>query len=302
VLGAALCLILSSLFIFRNSFSFGQRFSTLQNPPIPRNKIGPDQAPEIATAMEKLRAPQQWNATGRLGLFVPEKHFIGSNGEPARLQDTLLHPPVPNEWLEEFGLPITDPEVLTEDPDNDGFNNLDEWEGHTNPAEKGSHPPYPFKLKLRSYAEEAFPLIFSSYIGEHYAINNTDPGKPTQFLRLGEAVKGTKYKLKEYVEEFEVDKYGTWVDVSELVLEQVETHGLVRLVKEKRASYPESVANFIYTWGGTEEVFAVKKEQEFSLNPQPEIKYKLEDVKPEKAIIINLQKPGEKIEIGLAMP
>ena len=124
--------------------------------------------------MERLQAPAQWTATGRSGLFVPEKHFIGADGQPATLQNTLLHPPVPNEWLEEFGLPITEADVLTQDPDGDGFTNLDEWQGHTNPIEKESHPPYTFKLKLRSYAQEAFPLIFSSSVGDTYAINNVD--------------------------------------------------------------------------------------------------------------------------------
>ena len=40
------------------------------------------------------------------------------------------------------------------------------------------------------------------------------------------------------------------IDVSELTLEQVDTHDQVMLVKEKRATSPESVANFLYTWAG----------------------------------------------------
>ncbi len=69
-------------------------------------------------------------------------------------------------------------------------------------------------------------------------------------------------------------------------------------MKEKRATSPESVANFLYTWGGVEQSFAVKKDQEFSLKPLEQIKYKLLDVQPDKAIIIDTQKPNEKIEIG----
>ena len=63
-----------------------------------------------------------------LGFFVPEKHFIGANGLPATLQNTQVHPPVPNEWFEQFGLPIVDADVLDQDPDGDGFTNLDEWQ------------------------------------------------------------------------------------------------------------------------------------------------------------------------------
>jgi hypothetical protein len=302
VLVAALFLTFCALFIYLNSAGFGEGFSALKNVSLPNNKISAGRAPEIAEAIEKLQAPSQWTVTGRSGLFVPEKHFIGANGEPATLQNTLLHPPVPNDWLEEFGLPITETDILAQDPDGDGFANLDEWQGHSNPLEEDSHPPYSFKLKLRSYTQEAFPLIFSSSVEDTFAINHTDLSKPTQFLHLGEAVKGTKYKLKDYTEKFETDKYGTRVDVSELTLEQVDTRHVVRLVKEKRVISPESVAHFFYNWGGMEQSFAVKKDQEFSLKPEEGIKYKLEDVQPDKAIIINIQKPNEKIEIGPVKP
>ncbi len=302
VLAAASFLILCALFIFLNSSGFEENFSALQNVPAPNNKIPAGKAPEIAEAREKLKSPSQWTVSGRSGLFVPEKHFIGADGQPATLQNTLLHPPVPNEWLEEFGLAITDADILTQDGDGDGFTNLDEWRGRTNPVEQKSHPPYTFKLKLRSFAQEAFPLIFSSSVSDAYAINNVDPTKPTQFLHLGEVVAGAKYKLTNYTEKFDNDKYGTTIDVSELTLEQVDTHDQVTLVKEKRATSPESVANFLYTWNGAEETFSVKKDQEFSLKPREEIKFKLLDVQPDKAIIVDTQKPNDKIEIGPAKP
>jgi hypothetical protein len=303
VLAAALFLVLCALFIFLSAGTFNERFSALQNAPPPNNKIPSGRAPEIMEAMHKLQTPPQWTFSGRSGLFVPEKHFIDAHGQPATLQNTLLHPPVPNEWLEEFGLPLTEGDVLTQDPDGDGFTNLDEWEGHSNPTEQQSHPPYPAKLKLKSFTQEVFPLIFSSgSVEETFAINSADHRMPTQFLKIGDLVAGTKFKVISYTEKYDVDKYGTKVDVSELILEQVENHDRVTLVKEKEATSPESVANFLYTWGGAELVFAVKKDQEFSLKPQEEIKYKLLDVQRDKAIIINTQKPNEKIEIGLWQP
>jgi hypothetical protein len=83
-----------------------------------------------------------------------------------------------------------------------------------------------------------------------------------------------------------------------LTLEQVENHDRVTLVKEKETTSPQSVANFLYTWSGADQTFAVKKDQEFSLPPQETIKYRLLDVRPGKAIIIDTQRPNEKIEIG----
>ncbi|MEO7167846.1 MAG: Amuc_1099 family pilus-like system protein [Spartobacteria bacterium] len=300
VLAAAFFLLLCALFIFRSAAGFGEQLEPLQNVPPPNNKIPAGQAAEITAATQRLQVPSQWTSSARSGLFVPEKHFIGADGQPATLQNTLLHPPVPNDWLEEFGLPITEADVLTQDPDGDGFTNLDEWERHTNPGDKESRPPYVAKLKLRSFAQEAFPLIFSSSVEDAFAINNSDPSRPTQFLHVGEMVAGTNYKITGYTEKYDTDKYGTKVDVSELTLEQVDTHDLVTLVKGKRATSPESIANFLYTWDGAEERFAVKKDQEFFLKPDEQVKYKLLDVQPDRAIIVEQEKPNEKIEIGLA--
>ena len=134
VLVAALFLFLCAFFVWQRAAHFADNFAALQSSP-PQKKAGPLPAETaLQDAAEGLRQPAQWTVGGRSGLFVPEKHFIGPNGLPATLQNTEVHPPVPNEWLEQFGLPIADADVLTQDPDGDGFTNLDEWQFHTNPT------------------------------------------------------------------------------------------------------------------------------------------------------------------------
>ena len=212
-----------------------------------------------------------------------------------------VHPPVPNEWFDEFGLPITEGDVLEQDPDGDGFSNRDEWEAHTKPTDKNSHADYITKLKMISLAQEPFRFIFSSWVGDTYAINTIDHRQPTQFLRIGETIHGTLFKLVKFKEKNEKSKFGTDMDVSELTLENAENKDELTLTKGKTTTSPESVANFLYTWGGDQR-FSAKKGQEFSLKPQTEIKYKLIDVQPNKAILINTQKPNEEIDIGLVSP
>ena len=301
LIAAAAVLFISSILIWGNAVRFSSQLGA--TPPSPSLKSASPlaKAQELATAAEKLRQPPQWTFGGRSGLFVPEKHFIDANGSPATLQTTEVHPPVPNEWLEQFGLPIADADVLEQDPDGDGFNNLDEWLGHTNPTDASSHPEYYTKLKLKSAAEEPFRLVFSSWVGDTYAINTIDLKQPTQFLKVGDSIKGTRFKIVKFLEKYQPNKYGTNVDVSELTLEQVETKQQLTLVKEKVAMSPESVATFVYTWGGRQE-FQVRKDQEFSLKPQEQIRYKLIDVGPAKAVIVNSQRADEPIEIGLFNP
>jgi len=300
VLAAALFLLCSSLLILKNVASFGENFAGMQMAGPRKPAAPPPKAVELQEAAEKLHQPPQWTFSGRSGLFVPEKHFIGANGLPATLQTTEVHPPVPNEWLEQFGLPIAEADVLTQDPDGDGFNNLEEWQNHTNPTDKNSHPPFIAKLKMKSFTQEPFRLVFASWVDDTFALNTSDLKEPTQFLKIGDSIRGTKFKLLKFTEKYEPNKYGTNVDLSELTLENQETHEQMSLVKEKIMISPESVANFVYTWGERRE-FAVKKDQEFSLKPEEQIKYKLIDVQPAKAVIVDTQKPNEPIEIGLVV-
>src|SRR5713226_3531176 len=301
LLAAAIFLFFCAILIWRNAVKFGADFAGGKTEPQLKNASPPPKAVELGHAAEELEQPAQWTSHERSGLFVPEKHFIDANGLPATLKTTMVHPPVPNEWLEQFGLPIADADVLEQDPDGDGFNNLDEWAGHTSPIDGSSHPDYYTKLKLKSAVEEPFRLVFSSWVGDTYAINTIDLKQPTQFLKVGDPIKGTRFKIVKFEKKYQPNKYGTNVDVSKLTLEQVETKEQLTLIKEKVAMSPESVATFIYTWGGHQE-FQVRKDQEFSLKPQVQIKYKLVDVDPAKAVIVNTQKPNEPIEIGLFNP
>jgi hypothetical protein len=301
LMAAALFLLCSALFLGRDAARFGENFLTLPASPPPKSAVPPPKAAELEQAMEALRRPDQWTFSGRSGLFVPEKHFIGANGLLATLQTAEVHPPVPNDWLEQFDLPIAEADVLFQDPDKDGFSNLEEWQNQTNPSDKNSHPSFVAKLKMKSFAREPFHLVFASRVGGTFALNANDPKDPTQFLKLGDSVRGTKFAIVKFNEKYDRNQYGTKIDVSELVLENRDTREQLTLVKERVTISPETVANLVYLWGGRRE-FAVKKDQEFSLKPEERIKYKLVDVQPGEAVIVDTQKPNEAIKVDLLTP
>jgi hypothetical protein len=304
LVAAALFLFLSAISIWRYAATFGASVAGQHIVPRPKAASPPGKAKDLMRAAEKLHQPAQWAFRGRSGLFVPEKHFIGPEGVPVTLKTAEVHPPVPNEWLETFGLPIPDADVLSQDPDGDGFNNLEEWQGHTNPIEKSSHPDYLTDLKMKSFTEEPFRLMFSSWVGDTFAINTIDMIEPTQFLKIGDTVAGTRFKIVKFTPKYTTNQYGTTLDVSELALEHVETKEQLTLVKEKVAMSPESVVTFVYSWPASQAArdFEVRKDQQFSLKPMDDIKYKLVDVQPNKAVIINIREPDTPIEIGLLSP
>ncbi len=154
---------------------------------------------------------------------------------------------------------------------------------------------------MKSFAQEPFRLVFASWVDDTFALNTSDLKAPTQFLKIGDSIRRTKFKIVKFTEKHDTNKYGTRVDVSELTLENRETHEQISLVKEKIMISPESVANFVYEWGERRE-FAVKKDQEFSLKPEEQIRYKLIDVLPSRAVIVDTQKPDVPIEVALLNP
>jgi hypothetical protein len=300
LIAAGILLFVSAVSIWWSAIQFGNHLVAQPGPTL-KNASPPPVATELDRAAERLQHPSQWKSSTRSGLFVPEKHFIGANGLPATLQNTQVHPPVPNDWFEKFGLPIQDADVLEQDPDGDSFANLDEWQGGTDPTNKDSHPDYLTKLHLVSATEEPFRFVFASSVGGTFALNAIDQSEPTQFLKIGDVIRGTDFKIVKFTPKHERNQYGTNVDVSELLVQHRESKAQVTLVKEKVATSPQSVATFVYTWGGRRE-FEVRKDQEFSLKPVEEINYKLVDVQPTKAVIVNTQKPNTRIEIGFAPP
>jgi hypothetical protein len=297
---AAVFLLISALAIWWGAIQFGNRLITPASVP-PKAASQPPLAVELDAAAAQLEKPVQWKSSTRSGLFVPERHFIGADGMPATLENTQVHAPVPNEWFEQYKLPIEDADALEQDPDKDGFTNLDEWQGHTDPTNPDSHPDYITKLHLVSATEEPFRYIFASRTRDKFGINSIDETEPTQFLKVGDMIRGTDFKIVKFTEKKGLNPSGLKADISELLLEHQGDGSQLTLVKGQIATSPQSVATFVYTWGGRKE-FEVRKDQEFSLKPLEDIRYKLIDVHPDKAVIVNTQNPGAPISIGFAAP
>ncbi len=304
VIAAAVFLFLCATSIWRSAAQFGENFASLQATARPKPATPPAMAVALDDAAKNLKQSPQWTFSGRSGLFVPEKHFVDAQGQLATLKSTEVHPPVPNEWLEQFGLPIQDANVLEQDPDGDGFDNVTEWRGHSDPNDKKSHPDYVVALKLKSVRNESFRLLFSAWNPETETaqIETIDFKEPTQFLKVGDTIGGTRFKIVKFTEKHQPNPAtGGDEDVSELLLEHVNTQDQLTLVKEKVATSPEPVATFVYTWpaGQPHREIQVRKEQEFSLKPNEQIKYKLVEAQPTKAVIVNTQKPDQRIEIAV---
>lgn len=306
---AALALAAVAGWMIVSARSFSDAFADLRNPPARNDKIPAFDAAAYATAKTRLAGKQDWEPRrlegGReIPLFVSVPYIskvelkdgktVESLVDPARGTEAL-HPPVPNAWLLANKLPLLDPRVLQDDPDGDGFTNLDEFLGKTDPNDKASHPPYLTKLFLKRFIQKPFRLMFVARVGETVQINMIDRDAPTQFLKVGSAISGTKFKIVDFKPIEEMDTaVGIKRDRSEVTLENTETSERIVLVKEKEVNSPDSLALLTYVWEGRD--MQLKKNDEFTLKPE-NIKYRLIDVTQAGATIVDVTKPEAKINV-----
>jgi hypothetical protein len=293
-----LVLVLSGL-IISWTLSFNDMFATRNSTKKPNNQVPAPATPLVQQRTSDLSSPSQWGPHDG-SLLVSEPYISEDGGAPVapmRKGQKALFPPVPNEWIAKYNLDFSDPNLLNSDPDRDGFSVLEEYNGHTDPTNSSSKPPYITKLRLEQFIQVPFRLKFtgSPDQGQTFTINTLDLRQPTQFLKLGEMVKGTPYKVIKF-DPKTLNKNGLEVDVSELTIENQQTGQKIILVNDQTVNDPTVYAKFKYLWDGSE--FKVKKNDSFSVKPVEGTKYKLIDISDSEAVIESPQ--GDKIHVPKA--
>ena len=284
LLGAAL--LVSSVYMLWVIHGFSDRFAPVLSDPPHGKKLTSLETEALRQAQESLAKPAVWTKHPAQ-LYVSRK-FVArdSNGrkmliDPFDPQSPPLHAPVPNAWFLEHGLEdqILDADVLQQDPDGDGFTNLDEYLGKTDPQDPASHPSYLTKLRLKLYKKVPFRLKFEATDDDgSFQINTVDVKQPTQFVRIDEVIPGTKFKVVKFEKKTVFNpKINEDKDVSELTVEHIESGIKTPLVIRTETDIPDHYARFSFLWKNSPE-FSVKKGQNFILKPEPDVQYKLIDI------------------------
>src|SRR5207253_4859111 len=68
-------------------------------------------------------------------------------------------------------------------------------------------------LKLKSFSQEPFRLVFASRTEDTFGINTIDLRQPTQFVKIGDTIVGTHFRVAKFTEKTAKDRYGTDIDV-----------------------------------------------------------------------------------------
>lgn len=300
---AVLLLALSGLLITR-ALAFGEVFDRLRGNVVKSTEVEPVDTTALETAQKQIKEPPQWKVGEDSGsLFVGRKYIVNNEGElvsPLEKGSPPIYPPIPNDWFSKYDLPILETDVLTQDPDNDKFTNREEFDAQSDPTNPESHPEFWQKLRLKSYEQIKFRVLFAAYTGDPldpasltFQINTLDVNQPTQFLKLNDAIAGTKFTITGFEYKTLVDENGLRKDLSELTVQNSESKDNMKLVLEQIMNSPDSFAVFEYLIDGSE--IRVKLGKTFQL-PGTNSEYKVVDITDARAVIEDT-KSGEKHEI-----
>jgi hypothetical protein len=318
----AVAVLGTGFLLYRNASTFSDRFAEALATPSKNNQIPKVNTAKLDEARQEFEKPTVWSPRKQGEdllhsglLFTSELYYVNKAGQlekpgvGALYNDSLTGKPIENRWFITNGLPLLDSNVCFHDPDGDGFLNEDEWRGKTDPNNKAAHPPLFTKLFFKAQHTEPFRFKYQADDGDPktpeamtFQINPLDAGGRTKFVKLGEPIEGTRFKLVKW--EFK-DVLNPRIqekeDVSELTLENTETGEPVVLVKGRVVDSPNRFADFEYRWNKQPaepgQVFRVPKTKEFVLQPTIDQKYKLLDVNDSGAVI---QRPdGEKYQVPM---
>ncbi len=296
----ALVLATVSVLVILKMRGFTSTLKELSEQPVDGQPPASVPTDAIDAALASFQQPAQWVSTHPLLVSRP---YLVRDGRLVDVQEdesVKIHPPVPNQWFLSNNLDILDSGILGRDNDEDGFSNLDEFEAGTSPIDKNSHPPYYTKLRLESYTQKDFRILFAQRTGETFQIETIDNPGPSQFLKLGDKIRGTTFEIARFEEKFVTNPAtGGKTDKSELTIRDTESGREITLVIEQIANDPDSTATLRDLWSSKS--FNVPKGGEFTLEQDPSTKFLLLDVSADKAIIRDIAS-GKEITLPKAEP
>ncbi|MFQ3577814.1 MAG: Amuc_1099 family pilus-like system protein, partial [Verrucomicrobiia bacterium] len=293
----------ASVFLYLSAATFQSAFANLSGTLARGEKLPEIPFDALRVGKERLDQPAQWIGRAEASLLVANPHMVQVvDGEetlvnPLKPGSPPIHPPVENEWFAKHGIDILSPNILSEDTDGDKFSNLEEWKHGTNPRDPASAPPPHLLLVLKREDRKSNRLEFRSYTEDVFTINTVDVRQPTQFLQIGDEIRGTPFVVERFERKTIMrDLGGSQVeaDVSELTIKNEQTGQELVLVLGVRTDAGESTVILGFRYDDSE--IRLKRDETFTLPPRNDVTYRLVETRLEGAVIVNTT-TGEKIVV-----
>ena len=297
---ALIALVIGAMLIW-NILSFSSQFTA---PPKVGEKpadMGADKSADIAKALTVLetnvvRKPLTLPGGKVADLFVSTPVVKTADGQIIALLDETapqLRPPIDNVWLYNNELDLTRDDIAQLDSDGDGYTNLEEFEGKSNPRSRTDVPPFYTKLRYKECVKDPLSLKFAIFNNGEIQLSRTEP-KPSRsaFLREGEVFSvEPRFKVAK-VEMREVTKEGVTERKPVLIIEDSEAKNAVPLEIQlgQTIERPNLSAKIVDELSGKD--FMLREGQEFELPKMPGTKILVSKL-TEDSVILSFILPGK---------
>tara|TARA_R110002096_G_scaffold91625_11_gene207318 strand:+ start:937 stop:1947 length:1011 start_codon:yes stop_codon:yes gene_type:complete len=298
---ALICLIFGVKTIL-SATSFSETF--VLTSPAPKSQMPEDESFKMKLSSAILNGSSSWKdqeiniapGADKEVTLLRSVWIIEHNGKLFDLsnpEEEMLRPPIENTWLIEHKVDFLSRSVLEDDPDGDGYSNLEEWASKTIPVDSESHPPYTDKLMFVQRQQQSFMITFAASNPPDFQINTVSfSGKrDSGFYKIGDSFEKGRFTILSFEEKEAINNVGIKDDVSELTVKDNMTERTFKLVRKVKTNWPTYFAEFNFTLVPEQSKFYVREGQTFTLNLAPTKPYKLLSVSDTEATI---QAAGDK--------
>jgi len=190
--------------------------------------------------------------------------------------DTPVFNEFPNQWVIEHDLDFLDSSLPLKDKDNDGFNNLEEYDSKTDPTKPDSHPPYVQKVNYTAHKVWNYPITYAALPSDkkcqlNRAASQKFGPRDSSFLRAGDISEDGKLRILS-------------ISPQEVVAEFIPLKKEFVLPKKTPVLIPIRFAELHLTVGNSEK-FTVRVGETFRLPEEPEVEYLLKSADENECVI-----------------
>ena len=280
-----------------------------------------DLVPKAMASRAADRSQTQADDEGRMVDFFTGIPLFVASSAPTVSNDPYtsdpIHPPIPNSWWLNYKLDPGFGDSPQRDPDGDGFSNLDEFEGKTDPTDPKKYPSIIAKLKYVKDESTTFLLTpgfeadggntfkYEDSNSQSFRVSGANPVKPGELFFGDEGVAKNRFKyLGSEVRKEMNERIGQEQDIAYFRVEDQKPNkkGTVYEIpkfslKDKMnfVQYDRTAVLSLEALGFSGQEFKVEENTAFALPPNAATKdYFLKSVTPESVEVEYTDSEGQK--------
>jgi hypothetical protein len=248
--------------------------TVVEQPPAAENSSEPTRPETASSERPGARVPR--TSAAATAPAAP----VSTEGDPLLVSLSPADRAKYEAWFKRYDL-TSDPAVMDQDADSDGYSNREEFLAETNPRDPKSLPGVLDTASVKSVNEVTVPLILREVKGGKARVQRMDTNAEEELVS-GAQPKGLPYNVTAVKHEVKADKHGVLSDVSNVTLENVGTKETVVLIRDLPARSSETHAVVVGPNGQEKKVHL---DDTVEIPGMPGRQFKVIELRPDQVLV-----------------